>query len=287
MTPQCHQNARMADVGAVPSKAVVRVRLDVAYVGSGFHGFAENRGVRTVGGELRAALEQVLRVPVELTCAGRTDTGVHARGQVVTVDLEAGFLDSFGRLDRGGPPATERLRDSLNGLVGPAIAVRDVVAVDDDFDARFSARSRTYRYSVWNAPAPDPFLADRAWWIDEPLDVPSMAVAGGLLVGEHDFSAFCRRPKPSSAHPAPVSLVRRVLSTAWEADADHRGLLTFTVSATAFCHQMVRSITGLLVEVGRGRRTPEDVTTALARGDRALAGRLAPPHGLVLWEVEY
>ncbi|RTL09027.1 MAG: tRNA pseudouridine synthase A [Acidimicrobiia bacterium] len=157
----------------------------------------------------------------------------------------------------------------------------------DDFDARFSARSRTYRYTVWSSEVPDPFLATSAWWVDQPLDLDAMRTASEQVVGEHDFSCFCRRPRATAPGAEPVSLVRRVLSARWDESPERPGLLTFTISATAFCHQMVRSITGMVVDVGRGRRTPDDVTAALASLDRARAGQLAPPHGLVLWEVGY
>jgi len=278
---------------------VTRVRLDVAYDGSGFHGFAENRDVRTVAGELRGALERVLGVTVELTCAGRTDAGVHARGQVVTFDVADEAIEDLGRRDRRGRPGTVRLRDAVNGLVGPAVVVAAATAVDGAFDARFSATGRTYRYTVLEGAVPDPFLADRAWWVDQPLDVDAMNRAAAHLVGEHDFASFCRRPKPAVAEGEPVSLVRRVTGATWAVDLDELGadgdlagagdrrILRFTISATAFCHQMVRSITGLLVDVGRGRRDPGDVAVVLASRDRSAVGRLAPPHGLVLWSVDY
>ncbi len=252
--------------------APVRLRLDLGYDGSGYRGFAENRGVDTVAGRLREALERVLRHPVDLTCAGRTDAGVHARGQVVSFDTTAA-------------PDPERLRDSLNGLLGPSIVVRSVRTVGADFDARFSATSRTYRYTVLNRDVPDPFRARTAWWVPEPLDRVALAEACPPLLGEHDFSSFCRRPRGDRE----VSLVRRVRSAGWTEldDADGPGVLVFEISASSFCHQMVRSVVGLLVDVGRGRRTPADVQAAIAARDRARAGQLAPPHGLVLWEVGY
>jgi tRNA pseudouridine38-40 synthase len=253
--------------GSSASDATVRLRLDVAYDGSGFHGFAENRGVRTVAGELRAALERVLGHPVELSCAGRTDAGVHARGQVVTFDTRR-------------PVEPVRLRDALCGLLGPEVVVRWVREVPGDFDARFSARSRTYRYRVLNTEVPDPFLAATSWWVPAHLDRVALAESCPPLLGEHEFSSFCRRPRG-----AEVSLVRRVRSARWSEPLP--GLLEFEIRATAFCHQMVRSIVGLLVDVGRGRRTPADVTAALAARDRAAVPSVAPPHGLVLWEVDY
>jgi tRNA pseudouridine38-40 synthase len=251
-----------------------RLRLDVAYDGSGFHGFAENADVRTVAGELRAALERVLRQPVELTCAGRTDTGVHARAQVVSLDVGSHRPDDV------------QLRTALNGMLGPDIVVRSVGSVPSTFDARFSARWRRYRYRVLASEVPDPFLAATSWWVDEPLDVPAMRTAAQHLVGEHDFSSFCRRPR----RQAEVSLVRRVHATGW---TDVPGAVTdgtlwcFEIAASAFCHQMVRSIVGALVKVGRGRMSPDQVGALLAARDRSGAPNLAPPQGLTLWEVGY
>lgn len=248
----------------------MRIRLDLAYDGSGFRGFAENSGVDTVAGRLRQAIERVLRHPVILSCAGRTDAGVHARGQVVTFDSPT-------------PVVPAALRDSLNGLLAPRIVVSSVRSVDPSFDARFSARSRTYRYTVLNRAVPDPFRAATSWWVPVPLDRAAMAQAGVALVGQHDFSSFCRRPR----QPGEVSLVRRVLSAGWTEVPEEGGVLVFTIGATAFCHQMVRSIVGLLVDVGRGHRLPSDVGDVIEARDRSGVGRLAPPHGLMLWEVDY
>jgi tRNA pseudouridine38-40 synthase len=247
-----------------------RVRLDLAYDGTDFHGFAENVGVETVGGRLRGAVEQVLGVPVAITCAGRTDAGVHARSQVVTFDLPTGLLDA------------PRLQKSLNSMLDRRIAVRSVAVVDDGFDARFSATWRGYRYAVLNRAVPDPFLARSTWWITDPLDLDAMRVAARALEGEHDFSSFCRRPKGQPG----ASLVRRVLRTDWVAESEP-GLLRFEIAATAFCHQMVRSIVGTLVDIGRGRTRSQDLATVLEARDRAAAGNIAPPHGLTLWQVGY
>jgi tRNA pseudouridine38-40 synthase len=250
-----------------------RVRLDVAYDGAPFRGFAENADVRTVAGDLRAALERVLGQSVVLTCAGRTDAGVHARGQVVTLDVT------------GPPPEPTRLRDALNALVGPTIVVRGVQLVADDLDARFSACWRRYRYLVLNAEVPDPFCATTAWWVREPLDVGEMNRAALAVVGEHDFSSFCRGPRGEEE----ASLVRRVHLAGWTAQRSSTDLelLRFEIAASAFCHQMVRSIVGALVRVGRGRMDADQVARLLAARDRSGAPNLAPPHGLVLWEVGY
>ncbi len=249
--------------------ATVRVRATVAYDGSGFHGFAPNPGVVTVAGTLAGAIERIVGHPVDLTCAGRTDRGVHARGQVVSFDAPRSGLD----------PST--LQRRVNRMVGPTIAVRDVAVVEDGFDARFSAQRRTYRYLILNADVPDPFLAGRAWHVEQRLDRYALRLACDPLIGEHDFSAFCRRPRRDGT---PASLVRRVISAGWDEEGD---LLCFEIAATAFCHQMVRSIVGTLVAVGLGRIGAGEVAGILRRGDRQAAGDLAPPHGLTLWSVGY
>jgi tRNA pseudouridine38-40 synthase len=249
----------------------VRVRMLVAYDGTDYHGFAENGDIPTVGLALRRAIEQVIGTAVELTVAGRTDAGVHAWGQVVSLDLPTGV-------------DLARLQKSLNGLLRPAIAVRAVEPAPDGFDARFSARWRRYRYTILNRPEPDPFLARTAWHVPEPLDVPALRLAADPLVGEHDFTSFCRAPKVAEGAP-PAPLVRRVREAGWEADPT--GVLVFEIRANAFCHQMVRSIVGLLVDVGRGRRRAGDVLAVLRAKDRAGVGNIAPPHGLCLWAVGY
>ncbi len=251
---------------------VQRVRLLVAYDGAPFRGFAESVGVASVAGTLRAAIERVLRCEVTLTGAGRTDAGVHAWGQVVTFDAPTDGLD------------LARLQRSINRLCAPSIVVRAAEPAAAAFDARFSAQWRHYRYTVLNRPQPDPFLSSTSWHVEEPLDLHRLALACDPLIGEHDFSSFCRRPRLALGKP-PASLVRRVVSAGWHDGGD--GVLRFEIRANAFCHQMVRSITGLLVEIGRGRRHAGEVLGILHAGDRALAGPMAPPHGLCLWEVGY
>ncbi len=250
----------------------MRIRLLVAYDGTGFHGFAANPGVRTVAGELTDALQRVLRrtEPVELTCAGRTDKGVHALGQVVTFDV-ADDVD----------PA--ELARRVNRLVSPGIVVRDPSVVPDDFDARFSARARTYRYIVWNRPEPDPFHAGRAWHVPEPLDPALLALACDPFIGEHDFAAFCRRA--TRADGTPASLRRRVHAASW--DPGPPGEWRFTIVGSAFCHQMVRSIVAIMVDVGRRRRTAGELLDIIASGDRARTSGPAPPEGLYLVGVDY
>ena len=252
------------------------VRLTVAYDGTEFRGFAESDGVRTVMGELRRAVETIVRRPVELVAAGRTDAGVHGWGQVVSGEL---------------PAATDlrRLERSLNGLCAPDIAVREVAWAEASFSARFSATGRTYRYHVWNDPAPNPLLARTAWHVPQQLDRAAMNLAAAALLGEHDFSSFCRRPKPGPGFDEP-SLVRHLHAASWAAaDAEQWGeaLLRFEITASSFCHQMVRSIVGTLVDVGLGRRRAESIASTLTALDRNAAGQVAPPTGLVLWSVDY
>jgi tRNA pseudouridine38-40 synthase len=261
------------DPAAALHGPLVRVRMTVAYDGSGFHGFAPNPGVRTVGGTLGEAIRKVTRSPVELTCAGRTDTGVHAWGQVVSFDLPADRLDP-------GP-----LARSLNRLLSPAIVVRDVGPAPDDFDARRSAVGRTYRYTVVNRPVPDPFLARVAWHVAEPLAVELLRLGCDPLVGEHDFSAFCRKPRQRGGGGADASLVRHVRRAGWTDMSD--GVLRFEIEANAFCHQMIRSVVGTLVDVGLGRKHAGDLLGILAGRDRSRASTLAPPQGLCLWSVAY
>ncbi|MFV0317376.1 MAG: tRNA pseudouridine(38-40) synthase TruA [Microthrixaceae bacterium] len=254
-----------------PARGSHRHRMLVAYDGSPFRGFAPNDGVRTVGGDLVDALERVLRCKVDLAVAGRTDAGVHARGQVVSFDAPEGAVRSA------------EIRRSLNSMLGPSIVVREVAEASDDFHARFSARWRRYRYRLLTAEVPDPFLAATTWWLPEPLDHHRMADAAHALVGEHDFTSFCRLPK---GRPD-ASMVRHVTDARWVHEPGEGRILTFEVTATAFCHQMVRSIVGTLVDIGRGRRPVSTVADALSGADRSLAGQLAPPHGLILWEVGY
>ena len=272
---------------AGPSGPLVRVRLLVAYDGGGFHGFAANPGVRTVGGTLAKALGQLLGHAVELTCAGRTDTGVHAWGQVVHFDTTAELGEKRGA---GAPLSGTRsprqslqaLQKSLNKLLGPAIVVRDAALAELSFDARRSATGRRYRYTVLNRAVPDPFLASTSWLVPGPLDLRAMELACDPLIGEHDFSAFCRRPPDKGTDEPLTRVVRRA---GWTCGDDDR--LRFDIEASAFCHQMVRSVVGTLVAVGRGRFKAGEVAGVIRARDRHRVPQPAPPHGLCLWEVLY
>ena len=252
---------------------ICRARFVVSYRGSAFRGAAASVGVRTVVGDLTAAMQRVLGgVEIDLTLAGRTDAGVHAHGQVISVDL----------------PATVDLDDlthRLNRMCAPDIAVREPMWVAADFDARFSAQWRRYRYHVWNAPAVEPLLSDLTWHVPFSLDVDAMNRAGEALIGEHDFTSFCRVPDVPESGQVP-SMRRRVLDLGWRRRTPPE-LLRFEIRGTAFCHQMVRSIVGTLVDVGRGRIDVDALAAILNAQNRAQAGQVAPPHGLVLWDVGY
>jgi tRNA pseudouridine38-40 synthase len=255
-----------------PGTEPPQVRLVVAYDGTDFSGFAAQPGqpgVRTVGGVLADAIGKVLRREVQLSCAGRTDAGVHAWGQVVSFVTEPGDL----------PLDPIRLQTAVSSMLGPEVVVRAAGLVAPSFDARHSAQWRLYRYTILNRTVPDPFRDRFTWWIPEPLDLHALRLAADPFVGSHDFSSFCRKGPPGS------STVRRVIHSRWVDDGE--GVLRYEISANAFCWQMVRSIVGTLVEVGYGKRKPGDVMSILRAGDRDAAGQLAPPRGLCLWEVGY
>ncbi|MGH9171362.1 MAG: tRNA pseudouridine(38-40) synthase TruA [Acidimicrobiales bacterium] len=268
---------------AAPSGPLRRVMLLVAYDGTGFRGFAAQPGdIPTVGGRLAGALERVAGAPVSLTCAGRTDAGVHAAGQVVHFDVPAG-APGAARLEMAG----RRLADSLSHQCGPEVAVLDARQAPSGFDARHSALARSYRYLLLRSASPDPLLRDRAWHVPAELDLAAMRIAADCLLGEHDFSAFCRRPPGQPGSPG-GSLVRRVtrLSVTAAVAGDDR-LWAIDIEANAFCHQMVRSVTGALVSVGEGRATAASVLENLRSRDRSHGTRLAPPGGLCLMAVNY
>ena len=242
--------------------------MTVAYDGTPFHGFAINDGVATIQGELEEALSTVLRHPVTLTCAGRTDKRVHARGQVVSFDADAERLD----------PA--RLIGSLNQMLAPSIAVRECSVAPDDFDARFSCTGRSYRYRVLNTPVPDPLVANLSWHVREPLDVASMRVASDRILGSQDFTTFSKRNKSKPDE----NFVREVRRAQWRCTGD---TVQFDITASAFTHQMVRSLVGMFVEIGRGRRRAVDMGLALRAMDRAAVPSPAPPQGLVFVQAHY
>ena len=260
------------DLADVPEpEARSRVRMTIAYDGTGLSGFSiQPGGVKTVGATLADAVSTVLKHPVRFTVAGRTDAGVHAWGNVVHFDspLAADELD------------LDRLQRAVNKMCASRIVVRSADVAACGFDARFSAIARRYRYMVLNRAVPDPFLAATTWHVAAPLDLRSMQLACDPLYGEHDFSAFCRKPPDPSG-----SNIRRLHDARWLDLGD--GLLRFDVEASSFCQQMVRSLVGTLVDVGLGRKRAGDISWILRSLDRSQAGSPAPPRGLCLWEVVY
>jgi tRNA pseudouridine38-40 synthase len=262
----------------------VRVRLDLAYDGTDFSGWAMQPGLRTVEGELAGALGQVLRLsaPPRLVVAGRTDTGVHARGQVAHVDLPRESLAAAP--GRSAREPLDALRDRLSGVLGPDVAVRRVTAAPAGFDARFAAAQRRYAYRVVADPdAVDPLHRREVLRIRGPLDVAAMNQASAALLGLNDFAAFCRRREGATT-------VRTLIGFSW-AEAvgaiPTDGLLVATVVADAFCHSMVRALVGAVLEVGRGRRDLAWPAQLLSARVRDPAAPVAPPHGLCLEEVTY
>lgn len=238
-------------------------RIDLAYDGTDFHGYGRQSNVRTVQGDLEMALFRITG-DVKTAVAGRTDSGVHAAGQVVSFSVDT-------VLDRA------RLQRSLNAQLGPEIAVNAITEATDRFHARFSAVERRYRYRISNGPVHNPLASRTAWHVPEPLAVDAMDEAVGGFVGVHDFASLCRKAPGRTT-------VREVLDARWKRTGD---IVELSIGAVAFCHQMVRSIVTVSVDVGKGKSRPEDVSTILAARSRDLVKGLAPPHGLTLMAVVY
>jgi tRNA pseudouridine38-40 synthase len=249
----------------------VRLRIDLSYDGSAFSGWAAQPGRRTVEDVVAAALGRVLRLPVppRLTVAGRTDAGVHARGQVVHVDVPAEAWSA----------ASDRAVARLAGLLPADVRVRAAGLAPDGFDARFSALWRRYAYRVCDdEAAADPLRRHETLWYFRRLDLPAMNEAARALLGEHDFAAFCRRREGATT-------IRALRALDWRRDDD--GIAIATVVADAFCHNMVRALVGALLAVGEGRHPPGWPATVLAAAVRDPAVRVVAPHGLCLEEVGY
>jgi tRNA pseudouridine38-40 synthase len=248
-----------------------RVRIDLSYDGGGFSGWARQPGQRTVQQVLEDALSQVLRAdpPVQLTVAGRTDAGVHARGQVAHADLPlAAWLDA-------APVMLRRLAR----LLPPDVRVRRIGVAPDGFDARFSALSRRYSYRVCDdVTGPEPLRRHDTLWTRREIEIGPMNEAAALLLGEHDFAAFCRRR-------AGATTVRELLALSWT--RPEATVAEATVIADAFCHSMVRALMGALLKVGDGARPPSWPAQVLTARVRDPGVPVVPPHGLCLEEVRY
>jgi tRNA pseudouridine38-40 synthase len=250
---------------------MIRVRVDLGYDGSGFSGWARQPGRRTVQQTLEDALGRVLRLAEtpQLTVAGRTDAGVHARGQVAHADLPA---------DRWEAAAATVMR-RLAGVLPPDLRVHAIGPAPADFDARFSALWRRYAYRVCDDPAAaDPLGRHETLWYPRRLSIEAMNEAAQACLGEHDFAAFCRRREGASA-------VRELLRLDWARPAP--GLAVATVVADAFCHNMVRALVGALLRVGEGARPAGWPAQVLAAAERDPGVPVVAPHGLCLEEVGY
>jgi tRNA pseudouridine38-40 synthase len=239
-------------------------RLDIAYDGSGFKGWAVQPGLRTVQGELEVAIARVLGAPAPLTVAGRTDAGVHALAQVASLTTDVPLPESFAR--------------AINALTGPDLALTGV-AEAPGFDARRDARSRRYRYRVELGRPPSPFERGRAFHCPHPLDRDALAECAAMLPGIHDFTAF------TPTETEHVRFERDVLEAAWR-DEDAR-IVAFEIEADAFMRNMVRVLVGTMLEAGGGRRDPASFARLLGGAPRADAGPTAPAHGLYLTGVAY
>lgn len=243
----------------------MKLALGLEYDGTDFHGWQTQPSGKTIQDHLEAALADFVGSPVETVSAGRTDAGVHASGQVVHFETS---------IDR---PLWNWVR-GVNAFLPAAIRVRWAHPVPDDFHARFSARSRTYTYSIYNHPIDSPLRARFATWVFQPLDITAMQAGADCLLGEHDFTAF-RAAECQAASP-----VRDLQQAQWTQDGS---LIVLQIRANAFLHHMVRNIVGSLFEVGRGARPAAWMAELLAARDRTAAGRTFPAQGLCLRHVEY
>lgn len=257
----------------------VRLRLDIAYDGTGFAGWAAQAGQRTVAGVLDEALSTVLRTAVRLRAAGRTDTGVHATGQVAHADVPVSALpNAYSRSPRADEPEFLSLLRRLGRLLPVDVRVRRIVRAPVGFDARFAALRRHYVYRLSTAPyGVEPHQARYVTGWPRPLDVDAMAVASQGLLGLHDFAAFCRYREGATR-------IRDLQRLDWSRDGD---LVTAQVSADAFCWSMVRSLMGALLAVGEHRRSAEWCRGLLAATQRSSDFAAAPPRGLTLIGVDY
>jgi tRNA pseudouridine38-40 synthase len=256
----------------------VRLRIDLSYDGSGFHGWARQLQLRTVQAELEQALDTVLRTTGSaLTVAGRTDTGVHARGQVAHLDLDPAAVGPAAGRSHEAP--LDALRRRLNGVLDQDVRVRRVIEAPEGFDARFSAIWRRYTYRIADRPeVVDPLTRGYVLHWSRELDLDAMNAASQYLLGEHDFAAFCKKREGATT-------IRSLLDLHWERSP--AGTAVGTVRADAFCHNMVRALVGCLMAVGEGRRDGTWAAGVLAGRQRDTAVRVVRPHGLTLEQVAY
>lgn len=273
ITAHVPERPSIEERAADPSTLDATLVLKLGYRGAGFCGFAAQPGRRTVAGEVTRSLETLLRREVDLTCAGRTDAGVHAIAQYVSVPVTADELALPVR----------RLMHGLSALLPDDISPAVLYHAPKGFSARFDARSRSYRYRIVAGEARPVLAWDHAWWLRSDLDVAAMGEAASALVGEHDFKSFC---KATSAEGKPTHRCVMRCDVSEQAECGER-VICIDVVGNAFLHSMVRTIAGTLVEVGRGHRSPAWVGEALAACDRKAAGPCAPAKGLTFVGVDY
>lgn len=256
----------------------MRLRLDLAYDGTDFHGWARQPGLRTVQGTLEGAITRILGGEPQLVVAGRTDAGVHAAGQVAHLDLSDA---QRARLEKGRNPAPEALAARIAGVLGqyPDVAVHRSAEAPEGFDARFSAVWRRYEYRIADVEtAYDPLERGRTTTVKARLDVAAMDEAARSLIGLHDFAAYCK-------WRAGATTIRTLLEFGWR--RDEQGILVANVKADAFCHSMVRALVGACAAVGEGRLEPEDVVEIRDEGVRTSETKVLAARGLTLTEVGY
>lgn len=273
ITAHVPERPSIEERAADPSTLDATLVLKLGYRGADFCGFAAQPGRRTVAGEVVRSLETLLRREVDLTCAGRTDAGVHAIAQYVSVPVTADELALPVR----------RLMHGLSALLPDDISPAVLYHAPKGFSARFDARSRSYRYRIVAGEARPVLAWDHAWWLRSDLDVATMGEAASALVGEHDFKSFC---KATSAEGKPTHRCVMRCDVSEQAECGER-VICIDVVGNAFLHSMVRTIAGTLVEVGRGHRSPAWVGEALAACDRKAAGPCAPAKGLTFVGVDY
>lgn len=249
----------VGDTAAVPT-----VRLEIEYDGAGFRGWARQPGQRTVQGELESALATVLQEPIHLTVAGRTDTGVHALGQVASFETAAEVPADLTR--------------RLNGIAPDDVAVTSAEVVAEGFSARHDAKARSYRYRLLARSAPSPFELGKALWWPHRIDIEALHACAAALRGTHDFTAF------TPTQTDHVRFERDILDASWDPEGD---ILSFSITADAFMRNMVRILVGTQLEVASGRRSVESFASLLKGASRTEAGDTAPPHGLYLEWVLY
>jgi tRNA pseudouridine38-40 synthase len=246
--------------------AIRRIAIEIQYDGTAYNGWQIQNGGKTVQGEIEKAALILLKEKIRVIAAGRTDSGVHALGQVA-------------HFDTSGLMPLQRICIGLNGILPRDISIKNAYGVSSCFHARFDAVERSYRYLIYNNPLRTPFMAHRAMWVNKKIDIDYLKTAAGYLVGEKDFSSFCKKKEMKNKN-----MIRRVISIEIVKDED---LITFDITGNGFLHNMVRIIIGTLVEMNRRKSEPGLVMEILSKCDREFSGITAPPYGLYLRKVVY